>query len=73
MRFADVVAEYRFCAFCGMGIQPHRAFRSEPSGPWYHTEECYRFSLAYAALVERLRAEMVARGATAPAPDPEEQ
>ena len=61
MQLSDVVAEYRHCAFCGLGIRHDRAYRPDDASPWYHSEECYRFSLTYPDLVARLRAEGPAR------------
>ena len=55
MQLSDVVSEYAYCAFCGVGLRHDTAYRPDPASPRYHSRECYEFSLGYPDLVERLR------------------
>lgn len=55
MQLSDVVSEYAYCAFCGVGLRDDTAYRPDPTSPRYHSRECYEFSLGYPELLERLR------------------
>ena len=55
MQLSDVVSEYTYCAFCGVGLRGDTAYRPDSASPRYHSRECYEFSLGYPELLERLR------------------
>ena len=54
MQRADVVADYHYCTFCGAGLRPERAYRPDETAGWFHSRDCYEFSLVYPDLRRRL-------------------